>query len=368
MKPVSVGMDLPFTMLVVLIMGIGLIMEYSASFAKAYYTWGNSAHFFTRQAVFALGGIAAMYIISRMNYQYFRGLSIPLIAISVVLLILVLFIGTKLNGSRRWIYIGTFGFQPSEVAKTAIIMCFATMISAFGERMKTFKYGIVPFAAILVIVAGLIAMEPHLSGTILVLATGAALLFVGGVHWGWFAGMIGAGVAGIFAVTKLMPHALSRLSTWQDPFSVPRDEGYQIIQSLYAVGSGGLLGVGLGKSRQKYLYLPEQHNDFIFAVVCEELGFIGAGIVLFLFALLIIRGYWIAIHSHDKFGSILVVGIMSKLALQTFLNVAVVTNLIPTTGISLPFFSYGGTSLMIQLAEMGMVLAVSRQIPAPKSG
>ena len=160
----------------------------------------------------------------------------------------------------------------------------------------------------------------------------------------------------------------SRIEIWKDPWAHPRDGGYQIIQSLYAIGSGGLLGLGLGKSRQKFLYLPEPENDFIFAIVCEELGYIGAAVVLILFALLVIRGFWIAIHARDRFGALLVVGITSLMAVQVFLNIAVVTNFLPTTGISLPFFSYGGTALMIQLLEMGIVLSVSRQIPAPKQG
>ncbi|CUP89703.1 Cell division protein FtsW [Flavonifractor plautii] len=167
-------------------------------------------------------------------------------------------------------------------------------------------------------------------------------------------------------VLMMSGYQSTRILVWQDPWAYPRDGGYQIIQSLYAIGSGGLLGLGLGKSRQKFLYLPEPENDFIFAIVCEELGLIGAGIVLILFALLVMRGYWIAIHARDRFGALLVVGITTLTAVQVFLNISVVTNLIPTTGISLPFFSYGGTALMIQLAEMGIILSVSRQIPAPR--
>lgn len=210
-----------------------------------------------------------------------------------------------------------------------------------------------------------------MSGTILVLVGAAAVLFAGGINMGWFAAagaVISTGLAFIITQTDYMS---TRIQLWQNPwFDDPtgRGKGFQIIQSIYAIGSGGLAGVGFGRSRQKHLYLPEPENDFIFPIICEELGLIGACLILLLFALLIIRGYWIAIHARDRFGALMVVGVITLLATQVFLNVAVVTNLIPTTGISLPFFSYGGTALMIQLAEMGMVLSISRQIPAPKQG
>jgi len=361
-------MDLPFFLLVLLIMCFGLIMMFSASYASAYYTMDNSAYYFIKQGLIALGGTVVMLVISRMNYQYLRILSLPMLAGSIVLLILVPIIGFNAGGATRWIKVGPVQLQPSEVAKFAVIVSFSSMISVFREKMKTFKYGILPFATVLVVIAALMLLQPHISGAILIVAVGGALMFVGGVHWGWFAGAIAVAVtAGYFVMTN-MAHAIARIRIWQDPFSDPQGGGYQIIQSLYAVGSGGLFGLGLGKSRQKHLYLPEQHNDFIFAIVCEELGMVGACLVLFLFALLIIRGYWIAIRSRDRFGSLMVTGVITLLAVQTFLNVAVVTNLIPVTGISLPFFSYGGTSLLIQLAEMGVVLSVSRQIPAPRAG
>lgn len=361
-------MDLPFFLLVLLIMCFGLIMMFSASYASAYYTMDNSAYYFIKQGLIALGGTVVMLVISRMNYQYLRILSLPMLAGSIVLLILVPIIGFDAGGATRWIKVGPVQLQPSEVAKFAVIVSFSSMISVFREKMKTFKYGILPFATVLVVIAALMLLQPHISGAILIVAVGGALMFVGGVHWGWFAGAIAVAVAAGYFVMTNMAHAIARIRIWQDPFSDPQGGGYQIIQSLYAVGSGGLFGLGLGKSRQKHLYLPEQHNDFIFAIVCEELGMVGACLVLFLFALLIIRGYWIAIRSRDRFGSLMVTGVITLLAVQTFLNVAVVTNLIPVTGISLPFFSYGGTSLLIQLAEMGVVLSVSRQIPAPRAG
>ena len=225
---------------------------------------------------------------------------------------------------------------------------------------------LVPYGVILLAIAVLMYFEPHLSGTILILVPAAAILFVGGVKLRWFA--MGGAAAGGLLLLMLQGYQSKRILVWKDPWAYSQEGGYQIIQSLYAIGSGGLFGVGFGQSRQKQLFLPEPENDFIFSIVCEELGLIGAGLILLLFALLILRGYWIALHARDKFGSLLVVGIITLMAVQVFLNISVVTNLLPTTGISLPFFSYGGTALMIQLAEMGIVLSVSRQIPAPKQG
>ncbi len=360
--------DYPFLILVIILMGIGLLMVFSSSYAAAYYQNKPSTYYFTRQAIFAVAGIGIMLLISFMDYRRFRVLSPVLLVISIVLLVLVLFIGTGNYGEKRWINLGFTQFQPSEIAKVAVIFFFSSMISVYSEKMHTFKYGVLPFVIILAIMAGLMFLEPHLSGAVLIVGVGAALMFIGGTHWGWFAGAIGtAGIAGIAAI-NFLDYARQRVETWLNPFSDPRGDGYQIIQSLYAIGSGGMLGLGFGNSRQKYLYLPEAHNDFIFAIVCEELGFIGALIIMVLFALLIVRGYWIAMHARDKFGSLLAAGITTMVALQTFLNIGVVTGLLPVTGASLPFFSYGGTALLILLAEMGVILSISRYIPARKAG
>ena len=235
--------------------------------------------------------------------------------------------------------------------------------------MRTTRYGILPYLLIMGVLAVLMMLEPHLSGTVLILGTGAALMLVGGIRWAWVGAALGfvGGVAALM-LTGVIQYGQSRIAMWQNPFIDPRGEGYQLSQSLISIGSGGLLGVGLGKSRQKFLYLPEQHNDFIFAIICEELGLIGATIIMLLFAALILRGYWIALHTRDRFGCLLVVGVTTLIAMQTFLNIGVVTGLLPTTGISLPFFSYGGTALSIQLAEMGIVLSVSRQMKPTKAG
>ena len=235
--------------------------------------------------------------------------------------------------------------------------------------MYTTRYGIVPYLIIMGVIALFMLMEPHLSGTVLILGTGAVLMLVGGINLGWVIAAVG-GAAGVAALmfSGIITYGQSRIAMWHNPWLDAQGDGYQLVQSLISIGSGGLLGVGLGKSRQKYLYLPEEHNDFIFAIVCEELGLIGATIIMLLFAALILRGYWIALHARDRFGSLLVVGVTTLIALQTFLNIGVVTGLLPTTGISLPFFSYGGTALSMQLAEMGIVLSVSRQMKPTKAG
>ena len=383
-------MDLPFLMLVLLLTGIGVIMVFSASYATAYLQEDKSPTFyFFRQALFAAAGLTVMYITSKINYQTFRWLSVFALGLAVLLLVAVLIPGihtSRSDGVKRWIAVPGIGtFQPSEVAKVAVIMYFSARLSkrntekprrlsprsplsgvvGFLDRIGFLE--LVPYGAILMVIALLMLMEPHMSGTILVLAGGASVLFAAGISLGWFAAG-GTLVAGAmwFIITQT-PYMTARINLWLDPWAQRQGDGFQTVQSLLAIGSGGLLGLGLGKSRQKFLYVPEPENDFVFPIVAEELGFIGAVVVLLLFSLLIMRGYWLALHARDKFGALTIVGIITLLAVQVFLNVGVVTNLIPNTGISLPFFSYGGTALMIQLAEMGIVLSISRQIPAPKN-
>ena len=366
--------DLPFCLLVLLLTAIGLVMLLSASFPSAYYETKNNdpMHYFTRQGVFAIMGVAAMFFISKINYQRFRAFAKPLLFIAIILLVLVLIpgIGQTRNNATRWIGVGElFTFQPSEIAKLAVVLYFSDSISKKKDKMRTTRYGILPYLFWMCVIAVLMMLEPHLSGTVLILGTGAALMLVGGIRWAWVGAAVGfvGGVAALM-LTGVIQYGQSRIAMWQNPFIDPRGEGYQLSQSLISIGSGGLLGVGLGKSRQKFLYLPEEHNDFIFAIICEELGLIGAAIIMLLFAALILRGYWIALHTRDRFGCLLVVGVTTLIAMQTFLNIGVVTGLLPTSGISLPFFSYGGTALSIQLAEMGIVLSVSRQMKPTKAG
>ena len=370
--------DLPFLVLVLMLTVIGLIMLFSASFPSALNQYNDAAYYVRRQAVFAAAGVAAMLAMSKVNYQRLRGFATIALIGSMVLLALVLVpgLGYSEGGATRWLQLFIVAgptYQPSELAKLGIILYFAATISQRKEKMRSFRYGILPSLCILAVYAFLMLKEPHMSGCILLLGIGAVMMVVGGMHWGWVAAGAGLAGAGAYMVlfTDLMErigYNSSRIKTWLDPWWDVQHESWQMAQSLIAIGSGGLLGVGLGKGRQKFMFLPEEHNDFIFAVVCEELGYIGAGIILILFALLVIRGYWIAIHARDRFGALLAVGVTTQIGLQTFLNVAVVTGLIPATGIALPFFSYGGTALLIQLFEVGIVLSVSRQMPAPKAG
>ena len=354
-------LDLPFLVLVVLLVTIGVIMVFSSSYARAYFKEGNSTYYFARQAIFAVLGIGVMLFVSRINYQLWRSVSFLVLGGTIFFLLLVPIFGTEEGGAKRWIWIGFTSFQPSELAKVAVVMTFATLMSTYREKMKTFRYGVLPFAAILFVICGLVALEKHFSCILILLAIGASMMFLGGTELKWFG--IGAAVVVLFAFVylKTMGYASARVTAWRDPSSDPAGDGYQILQSLYAIGSGGLMGLGLGRSRQKYLYLPEEHNDYIFPILCEELGFVGAMVVLVLFMLLIIRGYWIAMHARDRFGALMAAGLTTHLALQVFLNIGVVTNFLPATGISLPFFSYGGTALLIQLFEVGLILSISRQ-------
>lgn len=383
-------LDLPFLMLVLLLTAIGVIMMFSASYADALYNMDDPTYYFMRQGLFAIGGVGVMYIMSKINYQTLRWLSVLALVGSIILLIMVKIpgIGSSGGGANRWIRaIGPLPrWQPSEAAKLGVILYFSARLSKrntekkrhFDKRTYSGHFlelldrigflELVPYGVVLLIIAGLLLLQPHLSATILILAIGASILFAAGIRLGWFVAGGALMTAALWLVINTTDYMADRIAIWQNPWTDTQGDGYQIVQSLYAIGSGGLLGLGLGNSRQKFLYLPELQNDYVFPIVCEELGFIGAAMILLLFALLIIRGYWLALHARDRFGALLIVGITTQVAVQVFLNIGVVTNLIPPTGISLPFFSYGGTALVIQLVEMGIVLSVSRQIPAPKAG
>ena len=364
--------DLPFLLLVCLLTGIGLVMLFSASFPRAYYDGLSPTYYLTRQGVFAVMGFCAMFFISKINYRRFRAFSKLLLLVSIVLLAMLMIpgVGITRNNATRWLGVGELlTFQPSEIAKFAVVLYFSDTISQKKDKMRTLRYGILPYVLVLGVIAALMMWQPHLSGTILILGVGAILMFAGGIRWSWVIAIGGAAaVVAYLLITGAIDYGQDRIAMWFDPWIDAQDAGYQMVQSLIAIGSGGLLGTGLGKSRQKFLYLPEEHNDMIFSIVCEELGLVGACIILLLFAALIVRGYWIALHARDRFGSLLVVGCISLIAMQVFLNVGVVTGLLPATGISLPFFSYGGTALLIQMAEMGVILSVSRQMKPPKNG
>ena len=361
-------LDLPFLCILLLLLSLGLLMLFSAGYAVALYRRGDAYTYIRPQLLFAALGLAAMYAASLVDYHIWHKLAWPIMALSLLLLVVVLFM-PEYNGCKRWIVLPGLGtLQPSEIAKFAVVLVFSHIISLNHDRMQGFAAGVLPFGILLGLVAVLMLLEPHLSGTLLILSIGAVLMFVGGTGLRWFALAGGLGVGAVFAAVlalpQLVPYAADRLSSWRDPFADPLGEGHQTIQSLYAIASGGIAGLGLGNSRQKYLYVPEPQNDFIFSILCEELGFVGAALVIFLFLLLLLRGITLAVRARDKFGALLVVGFVVQVVLQAILNIAVVTNTIPNTGISLPFFSSGGTSLLMLLGEMGIVLSVSRQTDA----
>lgn len=363
-------LDITFLSFVLILLTIGLVMLFSASYAYSYEHYGNSYKFITRQAAFAFAGVVVMLVVSRIDYHIWRKFAWVVYLLSVAMLAVLLILPPMVEGKdvRRWIVIGPVNFQPSEIAKFAIILLFSSLIAANHKQMKSFKF--IAFLVLLLgLTCGLVVMEPHLSATVLIFAIGIVLLIVGGLPKRYILGGIGAGVGlGVLAVvTGVIGYGSDRIKYWLDPWADAKGLGFQTIQSLLAIGSGGILGRGIGQSRQKYLWLPEPHNDFIFAIVCEELGLIGALIIILLFCLLVWRGFTIAMRAQDKFGSLLALGLTFQVGLQAMLNIWVVTNTIPNTGISLPFFSYGGTSLLILLAEMGIVLSVSRGASIEKS-
>lgn len=363
------NMDVTFFVLVMVLLTFGLIMLFSASYAYAYYRYGgDSFRFIRKQAFFAVVGVVGMLVISKIDYHILKKFTYWVFGICLVLLVLVLIFpagdgGEGLNGAKRWLSLGFTTIQPSELMKFGIILLFAHLISINYKKMGTFAYGVLPFLFFLGIVAILMLLEPHLSGTILIFSIGLIMMFVGGTKYRYFGLALAIAILGIISIVAIkgIDYVSVRLNGWLDPFSDVQDETYQTVQSLLAIGSGGLWGLGLGQSRQKFLYLPEPANDFIFSIVCEELGFIGAAIVILLFVLFVYRGFVIASKAPDKFGAMMVVGLTIQIGIQAMLNIAVVSNTIPNTGISLPFFSYGGTALLLQLFQMGIILNVSRQ-------
>ena len=356
-------MDRTFLGLILLLLTVGLIMLYSASSAQSAYDTGyeSTVKYLVKQASCAVIGLAAMYLFSRIPVSFWYRLAWPLYWGSILLLLSVLVIGQEVNGAKRWINIAGLQFQPSELAKFTQILLFARLTRKFGPNAETFRFGVMGFGLALLGILVPLALEKHLSAIMLMGMVAVVMMFVAGTRMKWLAA--GAAAAGVFVLVYIsfMGYAGDRVTAWLHPELDPSDTGYQILQSLYAIGSGGVFGLGFGKSRQKYLYLPFQYNDYIFAICCEELGLIGALGIIALFALTILRGYWIALHAADRFSTVLAAGLVTLIAVQTILNLCVVTNLLPSTGVALPFFSYGGTALAMNLGEMGVVLSISRQ-------
>lgn len=360
-KPLG-KLDGSLLVLLLIMLAFGLIMVFSAGYAWAIKDFGNSYYYLYNQGRVMLGGIVIMLGVSRLDYHWYRKFSWPLMVFATGLLVLVLFIGSG-TGAKRWIYIGNQSFQPSEVMKFAVVLLFAHLIAKNYKKMDTIKYGTAPFICILGMIAALMMQQPHLSGTLLILSIGAVMMWVGGTNFIHFL-VLGAGAIGALAgyvMYKGIDYMEARVYNWQHPLENALTDNWQTRQSLIAIGSGGLFGKGIGESQQKFMWLPEAHNDFIFSIVCEELGLIGGMMVIIMFMLLAFKGYSIAAKAPDKFGFMLAVGLSTHIVIQAILNIAVVTNTIPNTGISLPFFSYGGTALLMQLGEMGILLNISRQ-------
>lgn len=363
------GLDVTFFMFVVILLTVGLVMMFSASYVYASYVNDNPYHYISRQLLWAGIGLVAMFAISKIRYTVYKDFAFSMLLLSLGLLVYALINPDLVEGKeefKRWIaipFIGT-NMQPSEVAKIGLILFCAWSMERQQRNIEKKWWMMIPYASIIGVMCGLVFLENHLSGTILMLAIGGVMTFLGGVKFGWYllGGIVLALVAVFIALNPdfLKDYAGERIEAWLNEDFDPKGARWQINQSLYAIGSGGLFGAGLGESKQKHLYIPEPQNDFVFAVVCEELGFIGAMFIIVLFVLLVWRGFVIALRAKDRFSSLLVMGICFQVGLQAALNIAVVTGTIPNTGISLPFFSYGGTSLLMLMAEMGMVLSVSR--------
>lgn len=359
------SIDVPFLGLTIALLTIGLIMLFSASYPYAYYYKDSSYYYFIRQIVFAVAGLVAMLLMSKINYKILKAIYKPVFVVTIALLVIVLFYHTNFKNFKRWIPLGPVTIQPSDLAKFTIILTLAVYISKYYKKMKTMKYGILIPVGIIAVFCGLIYLEHHLSCTILMFFIGACLMFAGGSDWKLFAfGLAVIVLLGFLVVsfpTLIENYAGERIVAWLDKDYDPLNGRWQTNNSLYAIGSGGFFGAGLGNSKQKYLYVSEPQNDFIFSIVCEELGFFGAAIIIALFAALVIRGLIISSRCKDKFGSLLVIGVVAQIGLQVVLNILVVTDTLPNTGFALPFFSYGGTAIFMLLFEIGVVLSVSRK-------
>ena len=367
-KTAQQGVDIPFLVLVLMLLLVGLVMLYSASFAQSEYDTGytSSTRYLQKQGVCALIGLAAMYLFSRLPALLWSKLAWMVYAVGILLLLSVLAFGESVNGAKRWINIAGLQFQPSEIAKFSMIVLLARLTKCYGEDAAVFRNGVLGFGCTMLGLLVPLALEKHLSAIMLMGMVGVVMMFIAGTSSKWLAA--GAAAAAVFVLIYIsfMGYAGDRVTAWLHPEQDPGDTGYQILQSLYAIGSGGLFGLGFGKSRQKYLYLPFQYNDYIFAIICEELGLVGALLIIMLFSAMIARGYWIALRARDRFSTALAAGLVTLIAVQTILNLGVVTNLLPSTGIALPFFSYGGTALAVNLGEMGILLSISRHRNEPK--
>ena len=363
------GIDIYFLLIVIAITLFGVVMAYSASAYDAEHYMRDSLYYFKRHILFlAIGIMCTVPFVLFARPWVWKGFGIIMYGISIILLIVVLLVGREGGGAQRWIQLGPITIQPSEIAKMSTVIFLSLIMSRYQDKLKvaqrfggSFKYGVLYPGLAIAAICGLVMLEKHLSGLIIIGILGLTIMFIGGTEKKWMALIMGVGIVGVAIVLLFSGYAQDRVITWLDLKNAdPTGPAWQTWQGLYAIGSGGIFGVGLGNSRQKYGYVSEPQNDFIFTIVCEELGFIGAVLVISLFVLLLWRGYVIASRAPDKFSSLVVYGLTTKVALQTALNIAVVTNSMPNTGIALPFFSSGGTALILQIFEMGIILNISR--------
>lgn len=337
-------------------------MLLSASSPSALSESGNSYSYFFRQAIFAVAGLFMMWVISNIDYRFYQKYYKLAYIVAFLLLLAVPFIGREVNGAKRWIYVTeTLSVQPSELVKLLMIIFYAGILVKNRDELNKYGKGFLKHIIMIAPIIVLLLIEPHFSASIIIIGIASIMMIVAGCKfWHFLVSGLVVGIPGIIALIFLEPYRLKRVITFLNPWSDPTGDGWQVIQSLYAIGSGGLFGAGLGESKQKYLYIPEPHNDFIFSILAEELGFIGCAVVIILFAIFIWRGVLIAMKSPDMFGSLIAIGITAQIAIQVIINIAVVTSSMPATGMPLPFFSYGGTSLFILLCEMGILLNISK--------
>ena len=341
----------------------GLLMIYSSSFIWSEYKFGTSFHYLIYQGIFIIISIILMIILSKLDYHLLYKHATKLLIISLVLLVLVLIpgIGIIRNGSRSWFGIGGLGIQPSEFAKLSLIIFVSKYLSKSDKYIKDYKKGVFPILGILLLIFGLIMLEPDFGTGMIIVVSIIILLFISGVNMKFFLILGGVGIIGIIILVIIAPYRMDRITSFLNPWSDPLGTGFQIIQSLYAIGPGGLLGMGLFNSRQKHFYLPEPQTDFIFSIISEELGVLGVIIVITLFGILLYQGIKVSLKCEDKFGKYLSFGLIFQIIFQTILNLSVVIGLIPVTGVTLPFLSYGGSSLLISSISVGIILSISRK-------
>jgi len=346
-----------FTMITLL--GLGVMMVFSATSIRAYADYGDSFYFLKKQFLWSVIGIGAMVFFMTIDYKFYKQFAQLGLLVSLGLLLAVLFMGKVVGGSQRWLGFGMLNIQPSEVVKLAMVFYMARYLAVKQYKLDKFK-GLVPPLTILGLTCGLILAQPDLGTAVTIAGTVMIMFVAAGIHYKYLGSLAGVGLLGVVYLIFSAPYRRERLLAFLDPWSDPLDSGFHIIQSLYALGSGGLFGVGIGQSRQKFFYLPEPGTDFIYAIIGEELGFLGTMLVVALFFLFAWRGLRIALEAPDLFGSFLAVGITTMVTMQAVINIAVVTGSMPVTGITLPFISYGGSSLVIMLSSVGVLLNISR--------